>query len=213
MKPTQTIAYISDVGAEKLKPLFIAMGTISVLIFDFAFFAERWLRHQGRLTPNTTIGQKILAGFSIAFAIIGALGLILLTIFDTKNHKNLHDVFISFFIGGYVISAIFICAEYQRLGVLYREYRVLRLSFWMKLFFIVVEIALAVAFGALNKTKAWNAAACVEWAIAFVYTFWVLSFVIDFLPVLNDKWHFRDQDVVPRNGNAVGNGYETRAMV
>jgi hypothetical protein len=28
----------------------------------------------------------------------------------------------------------------------------------------------------------WNAAAIVEWVIALIYTFWVISFVIDFLP-------------------------------
>jgi len=197
MKPTQTIAYISDVGASSYKPLFIAMGTISVVTFDFAFIAERWLRHRGRLIKNTATSQKILAGFSIAFAIIGAMGLICLTIFDTLHHKNLHDLFIAFFIGGYVISAVFICAEYHRLGVFYRHHTALRKSFWMKLFFIIVEIALAIAFGALNKAKKWNSAACVEWAIAFVYTFWVLSFVVDFLPVMEDNHDPTDERMLP----------------
>lgn len=45
---------------------------------------------------------------------------------------------------GYIISAIFICAEYQRLGIHYREHRILRISFWIKLAFIIVEIALAI---------------------------------------------------------------------
>jgi len=187
MVEDQTIAYISDVGAETLKPLFIAMGTVSVVTLDLAFIAERWLRHRGKLTRNTATSQKILSGFAIAFAIIGAMGLICLTILDTLRHKNLHDTFLGVFIGGYVISAVFICAEYQRLGVMYRNQRILRISFWMKLFFIIVEVCLAIAFGVLNKEKKWNAAACVEWVIAFVYTFWVLSFVVDFLPVIDHK--------------------------
>ena len=41
--------------------------------------------------------------------------------------------------GGYVLSAVFICAEYQRLGVHFREQRILRVSFWVKLVFIIVE--------------------------------------------------------------------------
>lgn len=45
---------------------------------------------------------------------------------------------------GYVISAIFICAEYQRLGIYFREYRILRISFWMKLAFIFIEVGLAI---------------------------------------------------------------------
>jgi hypothetical protein len=66
----------------------------------------------------------------------------------------------------------------------------------MKLFFIIVEVALAIAFGVLNRTKMWNAAACVEWAIAFVYTFWVLSFVVDFLPLVDEKWAFKDETIL-----------------
>lgn len=45
---------------------------------------------------------------------------------------------------GYIISAIFACAEYQRLGIHFRQYRILRASFWIKLFFILTEIALAI---------------------------------------------------------------------
>lgn len=49
-----------------------------------------------------------------------------------------------FFSVGYIISAIFACAEYQRLGIHFRQYRILRASFWIKLFFILTEIALAI---------------------------------------------------------------------
>lgn len=48
------------------------------------------------------------------------------------------------FSGGYVISAIFVCTEYQRLGSHFRQFRILRISFWMKLFFIFVEIGLVI---------------------------------------------------------------------
>jgi hypothetical protein len=179
---TQTIAYISDAGAYSMKPVFIALGAISVVSFDIAFISEQYLRNTGRLAKNNTAAQKILAWFSILFALVGAAGLILLSIFDTFHHKNLHDVFLALFIGGYVISAVFTCAEYQRLGALNREHRILRGSFWIKLTFIVLELALAIAFGALNRLKKWNNAAVVEWVIAIVYTFYVASYALDFRP-------------------------------
>lgn len=50
-------------------------------------------------------------------ALVGTCGLILLSIFDTWRHPHLHDIFLLLFIVGYVVSAIFICAEYQRLGI------------------------------------------------------------------------------------------------
>lgn len=42
------------------------------------------------------------------------------------------------------MSAICITAEYQRLGIRYRAHAILRMSFWVKLFFIIVEFILAV---------------------------------------------------------------------
>jgi uncharacterized membrane protein YbhN (UPF0104 family) len=137
--------YISDVGATpKIKPVFIALSTITVVVFDISFIAERWLRHTGRLAHNTSVGQKVLSILTIIFALVGAAGLILLSIFDTLHHHTLHDVFLVLFIGGYIVSAVFICWEYQRLGIHYREFRILRASFWIKLAFIFVEGGLAI---------------------------------------------------------------------
>lgn len=111
------IAYISDVGAFKLKPLFIAGSVVTTLLLDSAFLSERWLRHRGRLVRNTSTGQRILVGLTVVFAIVGTCGLILLSVFDTYHHSRLHNVFLLLFIGGYMLSAIFTCWEYQRLGI------------------------------------------------------------------------------------------------
>ncbi|KAF2876248.1 Frag1/DRAM/Sfk1 family-domain-containing protein [Massariosphaeria phaeospora] len=187
MDPSQRIAYISDVGAQGLKPLFIAMSTVTVVSFDIAFLLERWLRHTGKLAPNTSIWQKIYSGLSIVFAIAGAAGLILLSIFDALRHNRLHNIFLAVFIGGYVLSAVFICWEYQRLGIHFREHSVLRYSFWIKLSFILIEVALAIAFGVTQRQKLYNAAAVLEWTVAFIYFFYVLSFFIDFMPAVRSK--------------------------
>ena len=98
-----------------MKPLFIAGCVITTIFLDLSFASDWWLRHRGRLVPNTTVGEKVFSGLSIVFAIIGTVGLIMLSIFDTANHQRLHNIFLSLFIGGYLISAIFICLEYRRL--------------------------------------------------------------------------------------------------
>lgn len=116
MDPRQTIAYISDVGATRLKPLFITGCVITTIFLDISFLSDRWLRHRGRLVPETTKGQKVLSALTIFWALVGTAGLILLSIFDTLRHPKLHDIFLLLFMGGYVLSAIFICWEYQRLG-------------------------------------------------------------------------------------------------
>ena len=165
------------------------MSAVTVVTFDLAFIFERWLRHTGKLTPNTSVWQKIYSVCAIIGSIAGAAGLILLSIFDTLRHPHLHDGFLVLFIAGYIVSAIFICWEYQRLGVHFRETSVLRYSFWIKLFFILVELGLAIAFGVTQNQKKYNAAAVLEWVIAFIYFFYVLSFFIDFMPAIRSKHH------------------------
>lgn len=198
---------MADVGAQGLKPLFIAMSAVTVVTFDLAFIFERYLRHTGKLAPNTSIWQKIYSGLAIFAAIVGAAGLILLTIFDTYRHPHLHDIFTFVFIGGYIVSAIFICWEYQRLGVHFRDSSVLRWSFWIKLAFIFVELALAIAFGVMGKKHRYNVAAVLEWTIAFIYFFYVLSFFIDFMPAVRTKHHqSRETEMEVAEQGGMGDG-------
>ena len=219
MEAQQTIAYISDVGAFRLKPLFIAGSTVMVVFLDAAFLAERWLRHNGKLAPNTSSFQKGVSIASIIFAIAGAAGLILLSNFDTYHHARLHDGFLLLFIAGYIISAILICIEYQRLGIHYRNHRILRMSFWVKLTFIVVEAILAIVFASTMFGSHQNVAACVEWAIAFIFTFYILSFILDLLPSVQNSRHVpqgvREAEKRLEEGGAThgvgsnGNGHHT----
>ncbi|CAG1983464.1 unnamed protein product [Fusarium graminearum] len=204
--PTQSIhsdvAYISNVGADRLWPLFITGCVLTSIFLDAAFLSERWLRHKGRLAPNTTLMEKVLTWLSIAFAAVGTVGLICLSIFRTGRYTRLHHTFLALFIGGYLISAVFICWEYQRLGIInpkdYREHRVLRISFWVKLTFILVEVALIIAFGVTSRIKQRNAAAILEWVISFIFTFYAISFVIDLYPAIRTKpRHARHPKYVP----------------
>lgn len=48
MSPGQKIAYISDVAADILKPLFIVGCAITAVGFFLCLAIERWLRHDGR---------------------------------------------------------------------------------------------------------------------------------------------------------------------
>lgn len=196
MEPSQNIPYISDIGADYLKAMFIAMSAVTVVSFTLSFLFERWLRHAGRLAQNTSNWQKVYSVCASVAAIAGAAGLILLTIFDCKNHNRLHNIFLGVFIIGYIISAIFICWEYQRLGIHYREHSVLRISFWIKLFFIIAEIGLVIAFGVSSTTDHYNVAAVFEWIVSFVYCFYVFSFFIDFLPAVRTKHHQSKQTEV-----------------
>ncbi|KAH6987340.1 Frag1/DRAM/Sfk1 [Ilyonectria sp. MPI-CAGE-AT-0026] len=187
MAKTADIAYISNIGADRLRPLFIAGCVLTSVFLDLSFVAERWLRHRGRLIPNSSIGEKILAGLTIAFALVGTVGLICLSIFQTGKHKRLHYTFLFLFIAGYMLSAIFFCWEYQRLGIKHREHKMLRISFWVKLMFVLVELALCIVFVVCSRTHNQNPAAVFEWIISFIFSFYVFSFVIDLYPAVRTK--------------------------
>lgn len=186
-------SYISDIGATGLQPLFVSMSAITVVFLDLAFLSERWLRHAGQLVPNTGLLDKACAILSIFFAIAGAAGLILLSIFKTTAYSRLHDAFLGLFMIGYLISAILICVEYLRLGIFYRsQHRILLASFVIKLFFVITEIGLAIGFGICtrsNDKSMKDPGAVLEWVIAFVFTGYILSFVIDLLPSVRTKYH------------------------
>ncbi|MCJ1455840.1 hypothetical protein MMC28_006197 [Mycoblastus sanguinarius] len=213
MSRNQHIAYISDIGAQGLKPLFIAGCCVTTVFLDLSFASERWLRHTGRLAKNLGKAEKVLSIFSIIFAVAGTCGLILLSIFDTLHHPHLHDGFLLLFIAGYVISAIFICAEYQRLGVHFRQHAVLRLSFWMKLAFIIAEVILAITFAATAFDSQQNVAAVFEWVVALVFTFYVLTFFVDLLPAARSTQESTNMEVLHMKeaedgvGMMEGNGY------
>lgn len=77
--------------------MFIAMSAVTVVTFDLGILAERWLRHRGRLTENTSWIQKGLSILGFIAAVVGGAGLVLLAIFDTLRYTRLHRKFLAMF--------------------------------------------------------------------------------------------------------------------
>jgi len=90
----------------------------------------------------------------------------------------------------------------------FRQHRVLRSSFWLKLAFILVEIAMAIAFfvctfrgsrnagavlvsqsDSLNKPRSGSLTYHQEWVVALIFTFYVFTFFVDLLPAVRTKHH------------------------
>ena len=108
------------------------------------------------------------------------------------------------------MSAIFICTEYQRLGIKYREHITLRVSFWYKLLFILVEIALAVPFGVFETTdKHINVGAVLEWVIALIFTGYIFSFMVDLIPAVRN--HHMQSHYTERKSVVDGSGSDMEA--
>jgi len=172
------IAYISDVGADFLKPLFIVGCVFTGVSFFLSLSIERWLRHEGRLIPNMRRRERVFSCLAILGSFIGGAGLILLSIFDTKRHPSLHRLFLLIFILGVGLSAIFTVAEYRWLSHDFVEVRKLRRAYIVKGIIATLLILLAIAF-AVTLYEAIDVGAVLEWTIAFGYTFFLLTFFYD----------------------------------
>lgn len=69
----------------------------------------------------------------------------------------------------------------------YREHRILRLSFRIKLAFVIIEVLLAIAFVACTFTSHYLPGAILEWVIAFIFSAYIFSFFVDLYPAAATK--------------------------
>ncbi|KDR79024.1 hypothetical protein GALMADRAFT_244753 [Galerina marginata CBS 339.88] len=140
------IAYISDVGADILKPLFITGCAITGIGFFLSLLAERLLRHTGRLMPNIRQRERVFSILAIIGSFIGGCGLILLSIFDTKRHTRAHRLFLLIFIVGVGLSAIFCVIEYRLVSKHFRDHRQVKIAYVGKGTIASILILLSIAF-------------------------------------------------------------------
>lgn len=178
--------YISDIGADFLKPLFVTGASITAVCFFLSLVIERWLRHSGRLVPNMRRREMVLSSLAILGSFIGGSGLILLTIFDTKRHQSLHRLFLLVFMLGVALSAGFTCLEFRWISKDFEEVRKLKHAYIVKAIIATISILLSIGFtiALYDGSKQDNETATfvggiLEWIIAFGFVFYLLTFYFD----------------------------------
>ncbi|KAK9326013.1 Frag1/DRAM/Sfk1 family-domain-containing protein [Lipomyces orientalis] len=176
------LPYISDIAASGVKPLFIAADAVQGVLFVLALVSERYLRHKGRLEPNRYKAEKVMSTLAIVFAVVGQIGLVLLSILDTYRHHRAHVICLGIFVVGIGIASACSFCEFAMLRKKYFEVRWLRFSYIAKLAWFIVALGLAIAFLALLRTSNPNPGAAVEWTLAYWYGLFSIILVFDLLP-------------------------------
>lgn len=148
-----------------------------------ALTAERYLRHAGRLPKNMQRREKVSSGLAIFFSIPGQIGIILVAVFDTVNHHNVHFSMLILFLVATGLSAFFTILEFGFLDKAYSNVTRLRVSCVFKAVWLVIAIILAICFAAFNRSDRDTVAAVFEWFLAFFYGFYVLILAYDLYPV------------------------------
>ena len=172
------VAYISDVGATFLKPLFVVACCITGVGFLLCLIVERLLRHTGRLVPEMRKRERALGILAVAGAFIAMWGLILLSGFDTLHYTTAHRFFLLLFMLGVSLSAIFTVVEYRWIAQDYPRMRTLRRAYVAKAIIAGILILLAIVFG-ITLFYAPDVGGVIEWVIALGFTIYLLTFWYD----------------------------------
>lgn len=143
------------IGASYLKPLFVVGCCITSLFFFLSLCAMRKLRAAPKIIGwrsahfyigrNQALVRRLEKGLDWASILAGAMGavsLILLSVFDTARHPSLHRLFLLLFMLGVVLSALFTTLEYRRLGNVFIERSFLKISYRIKQAIVVLEVCL-----------------------------------------------------------------------
>jgi hypothetical protein len=85
---------------------------------------------------------------------------------------------------GYLVSAAFLCWERRQLRRNFSVHNLLAIAFYIKIVFVVLEVAMGTAFCACFA-RFDGPAAVLEWAIAFFFILYASAFLIDLLPAVN----------------------------
>lgn len=193
----QDPVYISDIGATNLQPLFISCAGFQAIFFVGTLIMEYYLRTTIKLQPYVSTKQPKFAIASIVCAAIGQLGILFVSIFNTKNFHRVHMSMVGVFIAFCFFACVFnffnsfIFGNFpQRLHpnherVIFGKHRwanLYMLSFFLKCLWLAAAAAFAICFGALMESGKDSLSAVFEWTISFWYGLLLLMWAIDLFP-------------------------------
>lgn len=172
------VAFISDIGAFVLQPLFIAGGTISAAALLGTIVAAHFNLHWYHLRGNKGLQRRYKKIFSILaylFQLAGCPCQIALTVFDNHGHPRLHRVLLFLALMGTTLSAI--CTSVAFWDLMKKENtkgnESLRRSVILSSSLFLVDICLGIAFITLLSMSFYRISGILEW---YVLSIFLLSF-------------------------------------
>ncbi|KAL9008985.1 MAG: hypothetical protein Q9173_005948 [Seirophora scorigena] len=104
------VPFISDIGAYRLKPLFIVGGTTTAVAYAGTIFAANRIRyHPSGYGIKDPKWKKVLAIIALIAGLVACVGCMCLTVFDTRHYSEIHRPMLKTTFAGIAISAC--CTE------------------------------------------------------------------------------------------------------
>lgn len=182
------VAFISDIGAFRLQPLFITGGIVSSLTLTGTIISVHLARRERRLSASAQkgLGDGQQAGYEKWVSVLACLVevaacpcRICITLFNNKDHPRFHHTFLFLALAGTALSCI--CTTFVLWTEMWkgpaRGNELLRRSCVFSNCLLVVELFLGSTFTGLLWTGQFRSAGCVEWVMVFVFTFYFWTFI------------------------------------
>ncbi|EDK46001.1 conserved hypothetical protein [Lodderomyces elongisporus NRRL YB-4239] len=210
----QNPVYLSDIGATNLQPLFISCAGFQGIFFVGTLVVGMYLRKKHKIQPYISHHQPRLAIASIIMAIIGQLGILFVSIFNTKNFHSVHMSMVGIFIAFCFFAC---CCDF---GITYifgtrgdqldpvhrttvfgtsRRGNLYYIGFWAKIIWILAAICFAAAFGYYMNTGNDSRSARFEWTICFWYGLLLVLWSVDLIPSAVRKYRARHPEIYQTN--------------
>ncbi|KAI1119603.1 hypothetical protein F5Y14DRAFT_9070 [Nemania sp. NC0429] len=173
------VPFISDIGAATLQPVFIVGCAATGICFSGTAFAVHHVRyspgfyglaHDARWRQCTSL-VALVAGLA------AAASLVLLSIFDTYNAHARHLYLLLGTFGGLSVSALattVVWWDQARGDVVFVG---LRRWCLLNTFLVLCQMSVGLSFVALLRAGHFHIAGILEWCLAYMGAFWLLSFV------------------------------------
>ncbi|CAI6335020.1 unnamed protein product [Periconia digitata] len=172
------IAFISDLGAFELKPLFLIGGILTASCFMATMVVVQLARYDHRMYGmKDAIWKQWVSVVAMASGVVAGLGLILLTILDTFRFHEEHAVLLLVTFLGLVSTMVLTTVVYWDQTWKPSPFRSLRACCITSVVIVLVDFVLGVAFYTLMQLSFWRTSGILEWFMAFTGAFYLWSFV------------------------------------
>ena len=208
MDEYQNPVYISDIGATNLQPLFISCVGFQAIFFVGTPLIELFLRKTHRIQPYVGRWQPYFAVGTIVCAIIGQLGILFVSIFNTNLFHEVHLLMVGVFIAFIFLACVCnfwllfvfgwhpqkLSPEHHHVVFGPRKWQNLYMvSFVCKLFWMVAAVVFAICFGAYMRDDSNSTSAIFEWTISFWYGVLLILWSLDLFPAASRHYNRKHQ--------------------
>ena len=177
------VAFISDIGAFVLQPLFIAGGTITAITLLGTVLCIHIVFHRDYDTEKRAKPQRYLQVFSVLACLFQGVACpcqICLTIFDNKGYPRIHRMLLLGAFAGTALSAI--CTTVVFWDEMWREGQAKELKTRRQIVvasttIFGIEFCMGVSFTTLLYLEYYRISGILEWVMAFLFTFYFWAFV------------------------------------